>query len=320
MHVGPRKTGTSALQHILRNHDNSIVIYPKVGLWGDGSHHGLVFRFFGVDRSGKGPKEDIGTLFRAVEKEVERNGNNIIISSETLRAGTDIGGFIKALRPYVGGDSTAVELLVVYREHFARAASWYNHRIRAVGETRTPDEFLNDLAPNLCYAPLLGELDRLGFKISVLSYDPSESTVARFLAHIGFPPSSIPAVEAKRVSLSPKGLLTKLAINNVVPEKRLNRECYLKFRKLADSHSASQFIFGPKAAAEAEKVYRSDRDFLRSKFAIESTTTCADGRASALYLLPEEFAQIAAVARKMGPVGDDILKYLSSYIRETAAQ
>ena len=53
LHVGPRKTGTSALQHILRNHDNSIVVYPKVGLWGDGSHHGLVFRFFGVDRSGK---------------------------------------------------------------------------------------------------------------------------------------------------------------------------------------------------------------------------------------------------------------------------
>src|SRR5436305_2040836 len=88
-----------------------------------------------------------------------------VADSQTLRAGMNLGAFIDALRPHVGGNSTAVELLVVYREHFARAASWYNHRIRAVGETRTPDEFLNDLAPNLCYAPLLGELDRLGFKI-----------------------------------------------------------------------------------------------------------------------------------------------------------
>jgi hypothetical protein len=305
----------------LRNHDNSIVVYPKVGLWGDGSHHGLVFRFLDIDRSGKGPSEDIRTLFRAVREEAEKSNRDIVISSEALRTGTDVRAFVEALRPHVGGESTAVELLVVYREHFARAASWYNHRIRAIGETRTPDEFLNDLAANLCYASLLKGLDELGFKISVLNYQPSESTVARFLTHIGFPPSSIPKVNAKRVSLSPKGLVTKLAINNLVPDKQLNRECYLKFRKLPDSHSASQFIFGHEAAASAEEVvYRQDREYLHKRFGIEPETPLRDEQASALYVLPEEFEQIAGVAKEMGELGERILQYVAGYVHDQGRQ
>ncbi|HTW31951.1 MAG TPA: hypothetical protein VMD76_09745 [Candidatus Sulfotelmatobacter sp.] len=49
VHVGPRKTATSAIQDCLRRHDNSIVIYPKVGLEGPGCHHGLVYAFAGRD-------------------------------------------------------------------------------------------------------------------------------------------------------------------------------------------------------------------------------------------------------------------------------
>jgi hypothetical protein len=299
----------------MRNHDNSIVIYPKVGLWGDGSHHGLVFRFLDVDRSGKGPKEDIGTLFRAIREETEKSDHDILISSEALRTGTDIGGFVEALRPYVGGDSTAVELLVTYREHFARAASWYNHRIRAVGEKRSPDEFLNDLASNLCYEPLLTELGKLGFAISMLNYDPPQSTVARFLAHIGFPPSSIPEVEAKRISLSPRGMIIKLAINNLIADKQLNGECYRKFRRLPDAHSPSQFIFGPEAAARAEEVYRPDREFLRSRFDVQAEPPFTDAQSNALCLLPEEYDEIAAITRSMGQLGSDILRYVAPYMR-----
>lgn len=300
----------------MRNHDNSIVLYPKIGLWGDGSHHGLVFRFFDVDRSGKTPREDIGTLFRAIREEAEKSDKDILISSETLRAGTDIGGFIEALRPYVGGDSTAVELLVTYREHFARAASWYNHRIRAVGETRTPDEFLNELAPNLCYTPLLTELGKLGFKISILNYDPAQSTVARFLAHIGFPPSSIPEVEAKRVSLSPRGIIIKLAINNLMPDKRSNRECYLKFRKLRDAHLPSQFIFGAEASARADEVYRPDREFLHSRFGVRTGDDHHVGRRpNALRLAPEEFDEVAAITKNLGQLGTDVLRYAARYVR-----
>jgi hypothetical protein len=39
------KTGTSAIQYVLQEHDNSVVIYPKGGLWAGGSQRNLIFNF-----------------------------------------------------------------------------------------------------------------------------------------------------------------------------------------------------------------------------------------------------------------------------------
>ena len=46
IHVGPAKTGTSAIQHALLTHDGSVVTYPQVGLSRGGSHNNLVLNFF----------------------------------------------------------------------------------------------------------------------------------------------------------------------------------------------------------------------------------------------------------------------------------
>lgn len=330
VHVGPRKTGTSALQQVMREHDNSVVVYPKVGLWDDGSHHGLVFRFRGVERRGTQPMatartdktealEDAGTLFRKVEAEVARSDKDILISSETLRLGSQVEEFVNALRPHVGGPSTKVKLLVTYREHFARAASWYNHRVRAVGETRTPDEFLNNVAESLCYAPLLRDFAKLKFDVTVLAYEPAESTIARILAHIGFPASAMPEAPASRVSLSPKGLLTKLAINNCVADPTRNRECYRRFRKLPGLYARSKFIFGAEAAAKAEGIYRPDREYLRNGFGLDTETTPEERRAAALYVRTEDFEEISTIAREMGRLGARIMEYIVPYVRDSNA-
>lgn len=50
IHVGPPKTGTSAVQHYLRSEATPGLIYPEAGRWADGAHHNLVFNFF-EDRS-----------------------------------------------------------------------------------------------------------------------------------------------------------------------------------------------------------------------------------------------------------------------------
>jgi hypothetical protein len=40
IHVGPMKTGTTALQTFLRDHDGSLVLYPKkTGQYDPGAHH-----------------------------------------------------------------------------------------------------------------------------------------------------------------------------------------------------------------------------------------------------------------------------------------
>ena len=59
IHAGPPKTGTSALQYVLRDHDGSAVYYPKAGQWDDGSHHNLVLNFYGDDGQSQWVREDI---------------------------------------------------------------------------------------------------------------------------------------------------------------------------------------------------------------------------------------------------------------------
>jgi hypothetical protein len=116
VHLGPRKTGTSAIQSALRAHDNSIVIYPKVGLWGDGSHHGLVFSFFGEQRKPRQKdleKYDLKLLLDRLADEARDNARDILISSETLAgSGRNFEAFILALLHYLNMMAVDVEILV----------------------------------------------------------------------------------------------------------------------------------------------------------------------------------------------------------------
>jgi len=72
-HVGPAKTGTSAVQYVLQRHDNSAVIYPKVGLWADGSHHNLVLNYFGEYGRPEVVREDPAELLARIGKEARRS-------------------------------------------------------------------------------------------------------------------------------------------------------------------------------------------------------------------------------------------------------
>jgi hypothetical protein len=66
IHVGPPKTGTSAVQHVMRTHDNSQVLYPKVGLWADGSHHNLAFNFYQDFQRPEAVRSDIVAMFALI--------------------------------------------------------------------------------------------------------------------------------------------------------------------------------------------------------------------------------------------------------------
>src|SRR5580704_9053599 len=85
VHVGPRKTATSAIQQMLLDHGNSAVCYPRVGLGGPANyrgHHALVFSHFGESRRSGYSKVDPSELFGAVRDEVREDNRNILISSE----------------------------------------------------------------------------------------------------------------------------------------------------------------------------------------------------------------------------------------------
>ncbi len=312
VHVGPMKTGTSAIQHALRQHDNSVIIYPKVGLWEDGSHHGLVFKFFDEPR-GTRVAGDIEGLFAEIEKEAKDAERNVLISSETL-ADRDCERFIRALLPHVTSTRIEVKILVACREHFSRASSLFNHKLRGANPP-DPDQFLTKHAAKLCYAPLIKKLQETPFQVVLLNYHPSETWVMRFLTHLGFPQEQIPEGEIKRLALSPKGIVAKLAINRLRESKEAKDQYFSRFKKMPESRAGSKFIFGPDAAAAAEHHFSADREFLSRDCGIQLVAPQLGTQESMLFINADEFSDIILVAKELGPQGRKIIRFARQYLR-----
>jgi hypothetical protein len=315
--VGPRKTATSAIQRVLAEHDNSVILYPKagLGLGGPGQahgHHGLVFAFFGRDGDAGA---DIDRLFKSVAEEAKRHDRNLLISAEVLES-KDLGAFVRALLSYLESPME-VEILFTCREHFARAASLYNHRFRRrrSRERRSPDEFLIESGAEVCYAPLAHELRETGFRITALNYHPSEDWVQRFLMHVGFSEDNIPEIKNELVSYNPKMLIVNLALKGMSRSEESQIELMKAFKRMPGIHAPSGFIFGRDAAMVAEREFVADRKFLRDQFGIELVPPNLDAPENSLFIGAADFADIVAAASKLGNEGQAVIEFARQYVR-----
>jgi hypothetical protein len=310
VHVGPRKTATSTIQSVLRKHDNSVVIYPKVGLWRDGSHHGLIFSFFDDPRR---RDNDFSALLEQLSAEVNRSDRNVLISSETLSVERDVGAFLRAVLPSIDSGEVKVEVLLACREHFNRAASLFNHHLR-YGSKISPDNFLRKHASGLCYAPLLEELGKCDAKITALDYHQPD-WIERFLVAVGFTTEQIPPIQSRLVAFSPKVTIAKMAINQFAQSERLNRKFTRAFKELPESRKASDFIFGHDAAIQAERAFSADRQLIAERFAITLAAPDLERERSRLFITPEEFLEIQSVVQSLGHEAREIARFAGQYVR-----
>lgn len=316
IHVGPRKTATSTIQRALATHDNSVVLYPKTGrgLEGPGQihgHHGLVVGFFGKD-------QNAGPLMETLAAECRQSDRSILLSAEILES-RDIAAFVHALLDRLD-IPMEVELLVACREHFSRAASLYKHRTArwTSQESRMPDQFLLECAPDVCYASLVRNLRRTGLPITALNYHPSSDWVERFLTHIGFSREHLPAIENELVAPGAKMLVVNLALKKISsPERR--RVLLKAFRRLRDKHAPSGFIFGPGAADVAGREFAADRRFLEDEFGIQLVPPRLGECGNGLRISAQELADIAAVTKDFGTDGETIIEFATTFLQPSNA-
>lgn len=316
VHVGPKKTGTTAIQTVLSQHDGSIVLYPRSGR-GDSeqkSHHPIVLGLF--EGTG-GPKNDVQRMLQGLSAEIRESDRPVVISCESLEK-RDCSTFVAALAPQFG-EPVEVEFLVAYREHFSRISSWYGHRIRTKrqkGIPPLPDRYLSRNARKFCYRPMLDRLVATGWPVTVLSYHPAADWVSRFLGHIGFTQDQVPVVESRNVGVDTKLLIASLATKRTVRTEQQRMRYLRQFDKLNITRAPSKFIFSPEAAKEADELFAPDRQFLHDRFGISVPVPQLESDSNAFLLTPEEFAEIGSIARRFGADGRKIMEVVREYLRD----
>lgn len=309
VHVGPMKTGTTAIQSCLREHDWPSLIYPKKYLFA-GAHHTLVFNFFGDRRTKVSGVVDVADLLGEIRALANDNDRDVIISSEALVPMAwqphvaEPGALIRAILPCVGEPAPDVEILIGCREHFSWAASTYSQTLKGNAKS-DPDEFLCANYEALRFAPILSNLEQTGYRVTPLNYHPSESWVERFMTHVGIPPESLPQTRSRNISLNPAGLIMKLAANRALPGEQTSRKLRNTLKSMPEFGSTSKFIFGAEAAKTAERVFSEDRRMLSEKYGIEFLAPDLNSP-NMFFVNEQDLEMIGAVARDMG-IDDEAL-------------
>lgn len=213
--------------------------------------------------------------------------------------------------------SLDVEIVLACREHYSWAGSIYNQAVKSKNtkqpEVRDPDEFLRHSAPRFRYANLVQRLRETGFKITLLNYHPSAGWFKRFLNHVGFEDSRIPAAQTNNVSLSVPMLIAKLAANRVLKTENERRRFAQELKRMTRPAPSPVSIFGPDACSEAETWFAADRLFLQDEFGIHFPAS--EHAQSGFLLDAAALAEVAAVVERLDGAGDAVLELAMQYVR-----
>lgn len=302
-HVGPMKTGSSAIQAYLTSPGQSEVLYPAVGLWSDGAHHNLFFSH--ARHLARPDASDVSfeTHLAALEDAVARDVRDTVISSELIPTDPT---FISAVSARLSRYFARVVVVIVCREHIARAASLYNESVKdpVPCEQRSPDAFLRSIAPDLPYARIIADLPVR--RVSALNYHGGD-LIARFMALIGHPVPALPPIR-ENISLSTSVVLALLAVNRRVGRGPERRPYLHRLRHLPDALAPSEILFSQEAVADVRAVCDTDTAYLRSAFAITLPQRPAANPGGPYEIPLEEFSQIRDALRASGPHAQAVLE------------
>lgn len=248
LHAGPHKTGTSSIQAVLRERHFEAFYYPRTGQWPDGSHHNLVFSLVPELRRADGDNLEPNELLRGLQAELaEVSQDTLLISSEYLS--TDcVHPVLNWLIQHDIVDPLAIWVLVVERDWLGRAASLYNQAVKDpyIGETRGPDQWLQEEQSSLNLEPTWNSLRDAGILVEVLPYEPAESLVKRFFLAAGAHADEIPEqIPWTNTSMSEPVLLALLDVNRSIsdPLQRIEQRTRLfdQFRPAFEPSSPKIF-------------------------------------------------------------------------------
>jgi len=272
LHIGPHKSGSSAIQHVLRSTRFRSFYYPKTGQWPDGSHHRLVFSLIPElareDTDIQTSEAYIGELRREIQSSGQEGDlGRILISSEFLGIDGQLAARLATRLVDEGlvSNQSSVDTVLVAREHILRASSLFNQAVKdpVIGETRSPDRYLREERNTICYGPVVRSLLDLKIPVQVVGFEPAETLVQRFLKTIGADDSEIPCEAPRRnIGLCRTVMLGMLAVNRVTTDIH-DRQCFFQALKaIRPAFRKSTNIFSRSAVDEVIDGFIKDAQWL----------------------------------------------------------
>jgi hypothetical protein len=271
MHLGPSKTGTSAIQGFFRDQGPTSILYPETGRWPDGSHHKLFFAFDGKTQYGTIDIPPWEQLCQQLHKEISSSDKDILISSELSSL-----EFVKALESLLARHELDIHLILAVRNPLERAASAYNQNVKdpVIGLTENPDEFLFKRKMDFSFKPLYQKWSALNLPIIVLPYKDELPLIQRFCAAIGVSVEVLNHIKRPNKSIGGAALLALLIANKLLNNETQRRAFFTQLREDASFKvwKGHAFPFSEKACYDFFSAVKADIEWIVDKFAFTQAT------------------------------------------------
>lgn len=261
VHVGPAKTGTTALQKYLTSNAPEGLLYPQAGKWASRSHHSLALAVTGAE-------EIIGQDLRPAQTieefkaELWDAGRPALVSSEAIVELTyEIDGYLASLVAFLQRCSDDVEFIYTLRHPVARAASLYKFLVANFNYDMvlSPRAFLEDKLDALLIGPFLEQLDGLGLRCRTIQYEPLGTFVPRFLEMVGHPLGDYDYV-GENVSLADDLFPVMLCVKRMFKDQAVRHQISRELRlAVSDSQATSAWPFDEETVAWLLKKVEEDR-------------------------------------------------------------
>ncbi|GAB2695548.1 hypothetical protein [Aliiglaciecola aliphaticivorans] len=271
IHLGPSKTGTSAIQGFFRDNSSNTIIYPETGRWPDGSHHKLAFAFEGKNRHGLINIPSWTDLTTELEREIATSQKNVLISSEVSSV-----KFVKALIALLKQYKFEINLILSVRNPIERAASAYNQHVKdeVVGLTEMPDEFLLGRKTDFNFRPLYEKWLALNLPIIVIPYKSERPLIERFSSAVNAEVDLFHTEKRPNKSMGGAALIAILISNKLSKNEQQRRLFFDQIRQDSSFKiwGSGSFPFSDKAISDFYKTIQPDIDWIVGKFGFNECT------------------------------------------------
>ncbi|WP_395344202.1 hypothetical protein PN836_005325 [Ningiella sp. W23] len=257
LHVGPTKTGTSAIQAYFKDRSFASLHYPKIGRWADGSHHKLMFASHGRKQHGATEIPDWPLIKEELIEEIAATEKNVLLSSEVCQP-----NFVAQIQDIIETFHFKLIVLLVYRSAQERAASVYNQSVKdpLVGMHLEPAEFLRQNSEQLKIRPLYERWYAVSQNIRLLPYFDERPLIDRFCdtVCVEYEPSAVNTIYNR--SMGGHALLAMLLANQILTSDSERSAFFEAMRQLTDFHiwSGNSYPFDASEVQEISTQYHDD--------------------------------------------------------------